>query len=109
MVQKLQTLGFKVRGDNNSLSNFLDRIIQRERDRPRPVDIVVGERVLNKVDYDLRIEEAVDNFFLSNLCSDILNEATESGSEHIVMVHTDMNIEIQVFLREAIPNKCLKM
>lgn len=51
----------------------------------------------------------VDNFFLSNLCSDILNEATESGSEHIVMVHTDMNIEIQVFLREAIPNKCLKM
>jgi uncharacterized protein YukJ len=63
VVQKLQPLGFKVRGDNNSLSNFLDRIIQRERDRPRPVDIVVGERVLDKVDYELRIEEALDNLF----------------------------------------------
>ncbi|KAL5657858.1 hypothetical protein ACJX0J_031021 [Zea mays] len=48
--------------------NFLDRIIQRERDRPRPVDI-----------------EALDNF------------------EHIVMAHTDMNSERQVFFALTLP------
>ena len=42
-----------------------------------------------------------DNFFLSNLCSDILDEATESGNEHIVMAHTDMNSERQVFCKRG--------
>jgi hypothetical protein len=39
-------------------------------------------------EYDLKIEEDLDDFFLSNLCKDIIEEASDLGSEHMVLAHS---------------------
>ena len=46
---------------------------------------------LEKEENEMKVEEELDKFILSNLCSDILEEVMDTSSEHIVMARTALS------------------
>jgi hypothetical protein len=49
-------------------------------------------RALEKEERERLEEKELDNFILSTMCNDILDEVMDMNSEHIVMSRTDMSM-----------------
>jgi len=90
IVDRLKPLGFLVDNQDTSINKFVDFIANLQLKKPEvesKQDMLAW--ALEKEEKQRIEEEELDNFILSTLCNDILEDVIDTNSEHIIMSRTD--------------------